>query len=258
MQFDEWINKVSDSVIQPQKVVVMFTDCDDVDTVEQQQTSVQGVYSDIKGSYIGIYYPWLDLTSDSSDIHVPQSYYVLQKQYKQDLWKPMQGVNYGGISDQRIFNKKLTDSHQDYLSDRNINAIRYFPTYNPSVIIFEEKTHYDRLSQLQRISQRRTQISIEMAVSQRMRYFLFEPLVESTFQGIIGATNNIMEEFVSKAQIYEYKTSLDTSLHLLDNNMVLLTVYFKPMKYLEFVDLYFYVRSYQAGVGQEYTGQEVR
>lgn len=84
-----------------------------------------------------------------------------------------------------------------------------------------------------------------------------EPLVQETFDAIISTSNKLMEEYVAQHQIYEYKVDLDTSLNLLDNNMVLLTVYFKPMKFLEFVELFFYVRSYQQGVGEEYTGESV-
>ncbi len=258
MRLDDFVNILNDKIIQKEKTIVQFTDCQDVNTVSEQQLSVNHLYSDIKGSYTQVYFPWIYNTDLDERIRIPQSYEVLKKQYVKDPWVPIQGINHGGIINQDITENRLIDSQQDYLSDRNINSLRYFPYYTPSTIIFEEKTHYDKLSALQRLTQRRTAISIELSVSKQMRQFLFEPLVEQTFVGIQSKQSNIMDEYVTKQQIYEYKIHLDTSLQLLDNNMVLLTVYFKPMKYLEFVELFFYVRSYQQGVGEEYNGESVQ
>lgn len=257
MRHDDWVNKLLTTIVLPRKTQMIFTDTDDTSDVSDQQNSVSHIYNDIKGSYVQIYYPWMDNMSDNYRYNIPTSYYVIQKQYNTDLWKPLQGVKNGKVDGARFTTRRPLDSQQEYLSDRNINTVRYFPTYSPSVIIFEEKTHYNKLSQLQRISQRRTAMDIEQTVSKQMRYFLMEPLVGSTFSQITDKQSLIMKEYQGKGQIYEFKVDIDTSLNLLDNNMVLLTVQFKPMKYIEFIDLFFYVRSYQQGVGQEYTGEEV-
>lgn len=258
MRLDEWVNKVLVSVVMPRKTAIILTDCQDVQNVQDQQLSVQGIYHDIKGSYVSIYYPWLDQTNDYIETHIPASFYVLQKQYKLYPWIPLQGINNGSIPEAVLATRRIIDSQQDYLSDRNINQIRYFPTYTPNIVIFEEKTHYDKLSQLQRLSQRRAQIEIEIDISRQMRFFIMEPLIIETFEAIKTSAKLILDTYISNKQIYEYKIDLDTSLHLLDNNMVILTVYFKPMKYIEFIDLFFYVRSYQQGTGQVYSGESVQ
>ncbi len=257
MRLDTFVNSLNDKIVQQHKTVVIFTDCDDTPNLNNQQDSVSRLYNDIKGSYTQVYYPWLDYVDDQKQLQIPQSVEVLKKQYQKKPWVPIQGVTHGGIYNQVLKSRRITDSQQDFLSDRNINQVRSFPYYNPSTIIFEEKTHYNKLSTLQRLTQRRTQIAIEIRISRQMRYFLMEPLVQETFDAIISTSNKLMEEYVAQHQIYEYKVDLDTSLNLLDNNMVLLTVYFKPMKFLEFVELFFYVRSYQQGVGEEYTGESV-
>ncbi len=257
MRYDLWINKLILDILEERKDTIIIGDCQDVLNVVDQQESVTNVFHDIKGSYVALYFPWLKQMGGQVQVNIPPSFYVTQKQYNVDFWRPIQGINYGGIPDVVLTTKRINDSQQDYLSDNYINALRFFQFYTPAVNIFEEKTHYKKLSVLARLSQRRTSISIYQEVARAMRQFLMEPLIQSTFDQIVNVTQSIMNVYVARAQIFDYKVDLDTSVELIDNNMVLLTVSFKPMKYLEFIDLTFQVRSYQQGVGSEFQGESV-
>lgn len=213
--------------------------------IEQQIDSVKGVYEDIKGSYVQLYYPWLKGVINNTETTIPPSYYVISKFYQFEPWETIQGYrrgNLGFIEPQ----KKIKDEDKDLLQSEYINPIIWIDQVGS--VIMEERTKYSRLSVLSRLSQRRIQVRIEKEVNKSMRKFLFEPLIQSTFDQMYQTIDQIMTKYVNLNQVYEYKTEIDTSPHLLDNNMVIVTLKFKPMKFLEFIELNFIVRSYSSGV----------
>ncbi len=215
------------------------------DQIDVQIDSVKGVYEDIKGSYVQLYYPWLKGVIDNVETTIPPSFYVISKFYQFEPWETIQGYRRGVIGFIEP-QKKIKDEDKDRLQKEYINSIMWYQ--NVGSVIMEERTKYSRLSVLQRLSQRRIQMRIEKEVTSSMRKFLFEPLIQSTFDQINQDIQQIMDKYVKKEQVYEYKTEIDTSPHLLDNNMIIVTLKFKPMKFLEFIELNFIVRSYSQGV----------
>lgn len=244
-QYTTFLNFILLDIQIPRKNTVVIQDTINSFDVDEQIESLAGTPFDHKGSFMQSYYPWIVAQIDGREQFVPPSYFITNKILTLDQNQPIQGLKFGVIRGrpQRL----ITEEEQDTLSLAHVNAIMYFPV-NELTMQYDEKTRYLANSQLSRLSQRLISIEIEEQVSKQMRQFLFEPLIQLTFDSIQATVDGILTNFQNRGFVYEYRTILDTSQELLDNNMVIITVKFKPMKYLEFVELNFTVRSYQQGV----------
>lgn len=244
-QYTTFLNFILLDIQIPRKNTVVIQDTINSFDVNEQIESLDGTPFDHKASFLQAYYPWIVAQIDGREQFVPPSYFITNKILTLDQNNPIQGLKYGVIRGrpQRI----ITEAERDILSSANVNSIVYFPV-NELTMQYDEKTRYMANSQLSRLSQRLISIEIEEQVSKQMRSYLFEPLVQSTFDSIQATVDGILNSFQNRGYVYEFKNIIDTSQELLDNNMVIVTVKFKPMKFLEFVELNFTVRSYQQGV----------
>ena len=78
--------------------------------------------------------------------------------------------------------------------------------------------------------------------------YLFENINQQTINGITSTCNIFLDDLVNRNQIYEHLTVVDDSPELVDNNTLGVTVKFKPMKHLEFVELNFMIKSLSSGL----------
>lgn len=244
-QYTTFLNFILLDIQIPRKNTVVIQDTINSFDITEQIESLDGTPFDYKASFMQAYYPWIVAQIDGREQFVPPSYFITNKILTLDQNQPIQGLKYGVIRGRP--QRFITEEERDTLSLANINSIVYFPV-NELTMQYDEKTRYMANSQLSRLSQRLISIDIEEQVSKQLRPYLFEPLVQNTFDSIRATVDGILLKFKNRGFIYDYRNILDTSQELLDNNMVIITVKFKPMKFLEFVELNFTVRSYQQGV----------
>lgn len=243
-------------LVLPQKYQILLQDQDnilDISNENDLQSKIDGgdfsiinIPSDKKGSYQQIHYPYLKQNNDlGNEFYQAPSFEVVKQNMSYDPWVQVQGLNRGGVSGTPQI--VLSDQMQDILSQSNINQIRYFPDRN-IVCIFDQKTKFQGTQQVNRLSQRETTSYIEEQLSVQLRTYLFENINQQTINGITSTCNIFLDDLVNRNQIYEYLTVVDDSPELVDNNTLGVTVKFKPMKHLEFVELNFMIKSLSSGL----------
>lgn len=201
----------------------------------------------LEQSYLQVYHPWvIDSTANYDNlIPYPPSVHAVETFLRVIerggmIWEQMAGLNRGDLSREPLIILSKFEGDNLYLS--SINPIVKFQ--GQGTFIWGQKTHYMRNSQLSRINQRMVQIHIEMTIQDRMRRFLFEPMIESTFQAISNSITMFMEEVRNQHGIIDYQFELDIRPEFIERNYLPIKIRFIPVKQLEFIEIRFVVKNY--------------
>lgn len=206
------------------------------------------VNSGISGSYISIYHPYTYSTTSNGTIQqFPPSYSVMER-YQDlllgngEIWSQQQGMNRGYITQEPVY--ILSENEKDKLYLNYINPIQKFSGLGSYV--WGNKTHYMVNSQLNRLNQRMTAISLYYNLEEGMRYYLFEPMIDTTFNQISNKVDSILSSMKQRNAIYDYRYELDIRPEYIDHNYLPIKIQFAPTKTLEFIEIRYIVRNYSS------------
>ncbi len=202
--------------------------------------------TDLSQSYLSIYHPWLvDSTNDFNLIPYPPSVHAMEVflftlSQGGEVWDQMAGLNRGQVSAEPINILTKTDSDVLYLN--NINPIMKFQ--GQGTFVWGQKTHYFQNSQLSRLNQRMVAIIIEQEIQQKMKNFLFEPMIQSTFSRIESTIGTYLSHIQTRNGIVDYAYELDIRPEFIERNYLPIKIRFIPTKSLEFIEIRFVVKNY--------------
>ena len=198
----------------------------------------------IDSNYTATYYPWV-LTRDSvnnTQIYLPPTAEVVRNLALTDNiafpWFAAAGYTRGIVNAIKA-RKKLTQEDRDVLYQGRINPIATFS--DVGTVIWGNKTLQVRESALDRINVRRLLLQARKLISAVSVRLLFEQNDDKVRQDFLDAVNPILDAIRRDRGIYDFRVTVSSDAADLDRNQMTGSIYIKPTKSLEFIDITFYI-----------------
>ena len=198
-------------------------------------------------SYAAVYANYLQVTDGSSgvDIYVPPSGFVAAKIVATDAeigpWGAPAGFNRGIMTN--VTDVAITpNQHQrDSLYQINLNPIATFA--DQGIVIFGQKTLLKKPSAFDRVNVRRTFLYLEKATKSVMKFFIFENNTLFTRTRVVNTLTPFFERVKAADGLYDYLIVCDernNTPEVIDNNELIVDIYLKPVRTVEFIRVNFY------------------
>ena len=209
------------------------------------QEAVDNLYnSGIDSNYTATYYPWV-LTRDTvnnTQIYLPPTAEVTRNLALTDNiafpWFAAAGYTRGIVNAVKA-RRKLTQEDRDTLYSGRINPIATFS--DVGTVIWGNKTLQIAESALDRINVRRLLLQARKLISAVSVRLLFEQNDAQVRQQFLDAVNPILDSIRRDRGLYDFRVTVSSSPEDLDKNQLVGSIYIKPTKSLEFIDITFYI-----------------
>lgn len=221
---------------------------------DQQQSEAAVNYRkyklNINSSYGAIYSNDLLITDSETgmQVYVPPSGHVCAQFAYNDMvraewWAPA-GLNRGLVQDVQGVRYKYSEGERDLLSTNQVNYIREMP--GKGYPIWEENTLQSKSSALSNIHVRRLLISLEVAITDYLEYYTFDPndetsraevalVVEDYLMGLQrGRAFNVINGENGFMVVCDESNN---PAYLLDQGVMVVDVYIKPISIARFIKL---------------------
>ena len=216
----------------------------DMDQILPQE-AVDNLYnSGIDSNYTATYYPWV-LTRDTvnnTQIYLPPTAEVTRNLALTDNiafpWFATAGYTRGIVNAVKA-RKKLSQEDRDVLYEGRINPIATFS--DVGTVIWGNKTLQVKQSALDRINVRRLLLQARKLISAVSVRLLFEQNDDIVRQQFLDAVNPILDSIRRDRGLYDFRVTVSNSPEDLDNNRLVGSIYVKPTRALEFIDITFYI-----------------
>ena len=162
-----------------------------------------------------------------------------------ELWFAPAGFTRGGLSSGNAglpvlgVSRRLSASERDALYEANVNPIAQFPA--EGIVIFGQKTMQVTSSALDRINVRRLLLQARKLISAVSVRLLFEQNDDIVRQQFLDSVNPILDAIRRDRGLYDFKVTVSNSPEDMDNNRLVGSIYVKPTRSLEFIDITFYI-----------------
>jgi len=198
-------------------------------------------------SYAAVYANYLQVTDASSGlaVYIPPSGFVASKLVSTDSevgpWGAPAGFNRGIITN--VTDVAITpNQHQrDSLYQINLNPIATFA--DQGIVIFGQKTLLKKPSAFDRVNVRRTFLYLEKATKSVMKFFIFENNTLFTRTRVVNTLTPFFERVKAADGLYDYLIVCDernNTPEVIDNNELIVDIYLKPVRTVEFIRVNFY------------------
>lgn len=214
------------------------------DSQSEMYSAEDAVYnlegSDIDSNRVCTYYPWEKYYDDASYqyIFLPITRDVVKSiAYTDNIthpWYAPAGWNRGDISGVAP-KRKLKVSETDILYDGRINYINSFAKEGDK--IWGNKNLQIAESQMNRISTRRLLLRIKKLCDKACIGFIFDPNDASMAKSLESTLKAILDNIKSNRGIYDYRIEIDNSVEARDRLELPATIYIKPTKLVEYIDI---------------------
>jgi phage tail sheath protein FI len=209
------------------------------------QEAVDNLYnSGIDSNYTATYYPWV-LTRDTvnnTQIYIPPTAEVTRNLALTDNiafpWFATAGYTRGIVNAVKA-RKKLSQEDRDVLYEGRINPIATFS--DVGTVIWGNKTLQVRQSALDRINVRRLLLQARKLISAVSVRLLFEQNDDIVRQQFLDSVNPILDAIRRDRGLYDFRVTVSNSPEDMDNNRLVGSIYVKPTRSLEFIDITFYI-----------------
>jgi hypothetical protein len=216
----------------------------DMDQILPQE-AVDNLYnSGIDSNYTATYYPWV-LTRDTvnnTQIYIPPTAEVTRNLALTDNiafpWFATAGYTRGIVNAVKA-RKKLSQEDRDVLYEGRINPIATFS--DVGTVIWGNKTLQVKQSALDRINVRRLLLQARKLISAVSVRLLFEQNDDIVRQQFLDSVNPILDAIRRDRGLYDFRVTVSNSPEDLDNNRLVGSIYVKPTRALEFIDITFYI-----------------
>lgn len=125
---------------------------------------------------------------------------------------------------------------RDFLYTISINPVVFFS--NDGFVIFGQKTLQNKPSAFDRINVRRLFLTLERAVQNAVKYFVFEPNTDFTRTRLKNSITPIFELAKNTEGLYDYIIVCDernNTPELIDRNELAVDIYIKPVRSAEYI-----------------------
>jgi hypothetical protein len=209
------------------------------------QTAVDNLIdSGIDSNYTATYYPWI-LTRDTvnnTQLYIPPTAEVTRNLALTDNiafpWFATAGYTRGLVNGVKA-RRKLSQEDRDVLYEGRINPIATFS--DVGTVIWGNKTLQIAQSALDRINVRRLLLQARKLISAVSVRLLFEQNDDIVRQQFLDAVNPILDSIRRDRGLYDFRVSVRNTPEDLDNNRLVGSIYIKPTRALEFIDITFYI-----------------
>jgi Phage tail sheath protein subtilisin-like domain/Phage tail sheath C-terminal domain len=205
-------------------------------------TPLKKLLTGINSNYSTIYSNWLKTYDAFSDkfTWVPASGYVAAVYARTDSttqpWIAPAGLNRGSIKNIVDIAFNPNQKQRDFLYTLSINPIVSFS--GDGYVVFGQKTLQAKPSAFDRVNVRRLFVTLERAVQNSLKYFVFEPNTEFTRTRLRNTITPIFELAKNTEGLYDYLIVCDERNNvpdLIDRNELAVDIYIKPVKAAEFI-----------------------
>ena len=209
------------------------------------QEAVDNLFnSGIDSNYTATYYPWV-LTRDTvnnTQIYIPATAEVTRNLALTDNiafpWFATAGYTRGIVNSIKA-RKKLSQEDRDVLYEGRINPIATFS--DVGTVIWGNKTLQVKQSALDRINVRRLLLQARKLISAVAVRLLFEQNDDIVRQQFLDSVNPILDSIRRDRGLYDFRVTVSNTPEDLDNNRLVGSIYIKPTRALEFIDITFYI-----------------
>jgi hypothetical protein len=217
---------------------------DQLDLIYPQEAVDNLETAGIDSNYTATYYPWV-LTRDTvnnTQIYIPPTAEVCRNLALTDNiafpWFAAAGYTRGIVNAVKA-RKKLTQEDRDTLYKGRLNPIATFS--DVGTVIWGNKTLQVRESALDRINVRRLLLQARKLISAVSVRLLFEQNDDKVRQDFLNAVNPILDAIRRDRGLYDFRVTVSSDPADLDRNQLTGSIYIKPTKSLEFIDITFYI-----------------
>ena len=200
--------------------------------------------SGIDSNYTATYYPWI-LTRDSvtnTQVYIPPTAEVTRNLALTDNiafpWFATAGYTRGLVNGVKA-RRKLSQEDRDVLYEGRINPIATFS--DVGTVIWGNKTLQIAQSALDRLNVRRLLLQARKLISAVSVRLLFEQNDDIVRQQFLDAVNPILDSIRRDRGLYDFRVTVRNTPEDLDNNRLVGSIYIKPTRALEFIDITFYI-----------------
>jgi hypothetical protein len=209
------------------------------------QEAVDNLFnSGIDSNYTATYYPWV-LTRDTvnnTQIYIPSTAEVTRNLALTDNiafpWFATAGYTRGLVNSVKA-RKKLSQEDRDVLYEGRINPIATFS--DVGTVIWGNKTLQVKQSALDRMNVRRLLLQARKLISAVAVRLLFEQNDDIVRQQFLDSVNPILDSIRRDRGLYDFRVTVSNTPEDLDNNRLVGSIYIKPTRALEFIDITFYI-----------------
>ncbi len=135
--------------------------------------------------------------------------------------------------------KKLTQEDRDILYKGRVNPIATFS--DVGTVIWGNKTLQIAESALDRLNVRRLLLQARKLISAVSVRLLFEQNDDVVRQQFLDSVNPILDSIRRDRGLYDFRVTVSSSPEDLDKNQLVGSIYIKPTRSLEFIDITFYI-----------------
>jgi hypothetical protein len=198
-------------------------------------------------SYAAVYANYLQVIDGTSGIpvYIPPSGFVAAKMVSTDSevgpWGAPAGFNRGILTNVTDIAIAPNQHQRDSLYQINLNPIATFA--DQGVVIFGQKTLLRKPSAFDRINVRRTFLYLEKATKSVMKFFIFENNTLFTRTRVINTLKPFFDRVKAADGLYDYLIVCDernNTPEVIDNNELIVDIYLKPVRTVEFIRVNFY------------------
>lgn len=252
-QFNNFVQNVrQDCVFIADPLRQIFVNGEDVKTLSiRGNTFSTNIYTPLKklltgaganSNYSAIYGNWVKAYDAYSDkfTWLPASGYVGAIFARTDAntqpWIAPAGLNRGVINNIVDIAFNPNQKQRDFLYTISINPIVNFS--GDGYVVFGQKTLQAKPSAFDRINVRRLFVTLERAVQNAVKYFVFEPNTEFTRTRLKNTIVPVFELAKNTEGLYDYLIVCDernNTPDVIDRNELAVDVYIKPVRAAEFI-----------------------
>ena len=135
--------------------------------------------------------------------------------------------------------RKLSQEDRDVLYEGRINPIATFS--DVGTVIWGNKTLQIAQSALDRLNVRRLLLQARKLISAVSVRLLFEQNDDIVRQQFLDSVNPILDSIRRDRGLYDFRVTVRNTPEDLDNNRLVGSIYIKPTRALEFIDITFYI-----------------
>lgn len=178
-------------------------------------------------------YRWIPLNADVAGL-------CARTDSVAEPWYSPAGLNRGQIRNVTRLAYNPDKAARDELFKRNINPVVSFP--GEGTVLFGDKTMLRRPSAFDAINVRRLFITLEKAIAQASKYYLFEQNTELTRQLFAGTISPLLRDVKGRQGITDFYVDVGPTVNTadtIDNNELRANIFIKPVRSIRFISLSF-------------------
>jgi hypothetical protein len=199
-------------------------------------------YETINSNYTATYGNWVKAYDAFTDrgFWAPPSGYVAAVYARSDAatqpWIAPAGFNRGTIGNITDLAFSPNQKQRDFLYTISINPIAAFS--GDGFVVFGQKTLQNKPSAFDRVNVRRLFLTLERAVQNTLKYYVFEPNTDFTRTRVRNSISPVFDLARNSQGLYDYLIVCDernNTPELIDRNELAVDIYIKPTRAAEFI-----------------------